>query len=260
MANENRRTLVIGDIHGCYDELIELLSVANYEGNSDILIFTGDYIDRGLKSYEVIQHIKALQKKYGKDRVIALRGNHEDMLIQEACNSHVYNNKTQFDVLDGGYLSDWLFNGGVETKLSYIQQNRSILADLKWLKSLPIHHEDDNFFYVHAGFNPYFSVDKQCDKDKLWIREAFYLNPNCNERFGKPVIFGHTPVMNMGGVGYMPVKINGNYGIDTGCVYGGRLTALEIIDGEVEGFYQVENMSNRSFLFFEDGKTEELVW
>ena len=77
------RTIVIGDVHGCYNELKELVLTLETEGEYrkgiDKLVFLGDYIDRGSDSRLVIEFIRNLQKE--NDNVIALMGNHEDMLL-----------------------------------------------------------------------------------------------------------------------------------------------------------------------------------
>lgn len=73
----NERILAISDVHGHYEELMMLLEKADYNPNRDKLILLGDYIDRGEKSYEVIQMLKKLQRKGS----IILRGNHEEILI-----------------------------------------------------------------------------------------------------------------------------------------------------------------------------------
>lgn len=77
------RTIVIGDVHGCYHELKTMISKlkANkkYRAGKDRLIFLGDYIDRGYDSRNVVKFIRQLQKKTKK--VVALMGNHEDMML-----------------------------------------------------------------------------------------------------------------------------------------------------------------------------------
>ena len=86
-ANESVKVLansiVIGDIHRCYNELKELMfdleQAGEYDKEKDKLVFLGDYIDRGKDSRLVVEFIRGLQKN--NKRVIALMGNHEDMLI-----------------------------------------------------------------------------------------------------------------------------------------------------------------------------------
>ena len=84
MERDTDRTIVIGDIHGCCQELKGLITLllddGRYRPGHDKLIFLGDYIDRGKDSRSVIRYIRDLQKANG--HVIALMGNHEDMFVQ----------------------------------------------------------------------------------------------------------------------------------------------------------------------------------
>ena len=72
------RTYVIGDIHGCYDRLIALMDKINIDLDSETLVFLGDYIDRGPDSFEVVEYLIDLKKKY--PHIIFIKGNHEEML------------------------------------------------------------------------------------------------------------------------------------------------------------------------------------
>lgn len=128
------RHLVIGDIHGRFNTLIELLDKANYNPESDILVSVGDLIDRGPRSVEVIDFFAAPNR-------YAVRGNHEQMVL---------NNKK--------WLAVWSYpqNGGPATNRSLIASNR----DLAWLQHqvsdypvcLDIGDENDKhaFRIVHA--------------------------------------------------------------------------------------------------------------
>lgn len=216
------RTIVIGDVHGCYNELKELISALEenneYDKNIDKIVFLGDYIDRGKDSRLVIEFVRKLQKEH--NNVIALMGNHEDMLI---------------DYRDG-LNHIWLYNGYDTTKDSYEGFDEQFEDDVNWMRSLPLYHEDEHFVYVHAGINPTIKMNKQDKNTLLWVREEFIYDERA---YDKTVIFGHTPTANLNG-SWMPVETFADHvGIDTGCVFGGALTALIIKDGEIDGFYQV---------------------
>ena len=217
------RTIAISDIHGCYKELKELLFTLEVEGvydkNTDKLVFLGDYIDRGENSRLVIKLIRELQEN--NDNVIALMGNHEDMLL------NYYK----------GIDSSWTFNGHKETLKSYKGFKKQFEDDKIWMRSLPLYHEDEYFVYVHAGVDAYHPLENQRKETLLWVREPFIYG---SKEYHKKVVFGHTPTLNMGTD--KPVyTFTNNIDIDTGCVFGGALSALIIDDDEVTGFYQVHN-------------------
>ena len=213
------RTIAIGDIHGCFDELEELMNHLRsnniYDPKNDKLVFLGDYIDRGDKSREVIKYIRNLQKE--NPNVIALMGNHEDMAI---------------DYFNGNKLSCWIYNGYNHTLKSYEGHMDELNDDIKWMKKLPLYHEDDDFIYVHAGINLYKSMKNQSRNTLLWTREMFIYSV---KEYNKRIIFGHTP--EIGKPYYTPTK---NICIDSGCCFGGALTALVVEDGIEKSFYQVE--------------------
>lgn len=219
------KTIVIGDTHGCYRELKKLYSTlkrsGEYNRKTDRLIFLGDYIDRGENSRKVIGFIKQLQKH--NNNVIALMGNHEDMLI---------NYRRGIDV-------NWLYNGCNETIESYEGYEEYFKKDLVWIRNLPLYYEDDYFIYVHAGIDIDKPMSEQNKNTLLWIREPFIYH---NNKYNKQVIFGHTPTLSITGETKPVYTYNDNVAIDTGCVYGGALTALVIEDDKIIKFYQQEKL------------------
>ena len=216
------KTIVIGDIHGCYNELKTLISDleinGEYNKNTDKLIFLGDYIDRGEDSRLVIEYIRNLQED--NDNVIALMGNHEDMLL------NYYK----------GMDMTWTYNGYNSTMKSYNGFNEQFKSDIHWMKNLPLYYEDDYFIYVHAGVDVSKSMQEQDKHTLLWIREDFIYN---EEEYNKRVVFGHTPTLFLTDEHSPVYTMNGNIDIDTGCVYNGALTALIIEDSEITKYYQV---------------------
>lgn len=217
------KTLVIGDTHGCLDELQILLDSAAPNLTNDRLILLGDYIDRGPKSYELLEYLQVLQNTYGRNRVVMLRGNHEQMAID-------YMNK---------YDSNWFWNGGKGTVRSFSNKQSNINDVVKIFESLPLSFTDNHFIYVHAGLRPGINLKDQRASDMLWIREEFYQS---SFDFGKTVIFGHTPTSYINGK-YYPVVMRNKIALDTACVYGGFLSALEIEEGYITRTYQVASQS-----------------
>lgn len=216
------RTIVIGDIHGCYNELKELISSLENDGkynkNTDKLIFLGDYIDRGKDSRSVIKLIRDMQKD--NNNVIALMGNHEDMLL---------------DYLEG-VNDNWTLNGYEQTIESYRGFIDQFQDDIAWVENLPLYHEDEHFIYVHAGIDVNKPMNKQDRYVLLWVREEFIYN---DKQYHKRIIFGHTPTIKLNKMCKPVYTIANNIAIDTACVFGGALSAIIINDGEVQEFYQV---------------------
>lgn len=205
------RTFVLSDIHGCYLELVELLAQLNGDFQQDRLIMLGDYIDRGPQSIDVVKKVIELQQQFGPDHIILLRGNHEQM----AFDFYTYRDRL------------WNYNGNESTIASFKNNHDDVRNYLDFFHKLPLFHEDDFAFFVHAGINPENDLAQQCEEDLLNIREPFFLS---RKRFSKTVIFGHTPTRFMTGRDF-PVILPDRIGIDTGCVYGGYLSILEIKDG-----------------------------
>lgn len=223
------KTIVIGDTHGCYNELKALYATLRkngvYNKRKDRLIFLGDYIDRGSDSRKVVGFIKNLQKH--NKNVIALMGNHEDMFLNYL----------------KGVDDSWTWNGSNATIESYKGYVKHFNNDIEWMKSLPLYYEDEHFIYVHAGIDVNKPMAEQSKHTLLWVREPFIYNHN---EYHKRVIFGHTPTFNLNSDS-KPVKTyNNNVDIDTGCVFGGALTALVIEDGEISGFYQQEKIKENT--------------
>jgi len=217
------RTIVVGDIHGCYNELVKLIDSLKekelYDAETDKIIFLGDYIDRGNQSREVISYIRAMQEN--NDNVIALMGNHENMLL---------------DYMDG-YSRDWLYNGCDSTVNSYNNHEDELASDIEWMENLPVYFEDDNFIYVHAGIDKGVSIDEQSEMTMLWTRDEFIWD---STEYDKKVIFGHTPTQTINKDSKPIMTVGGDIGIDTGCVFGGKLTALVIDGGEIKKYIQIQ--------------------
>ena len=196
-------TYVIGDIHGCLRPLQRLLEkIAPQPG--DEVVFIGDYIDRGPQSREVVDHLLGLPH-----RCVFLLGNHEKMLL---------------DYMDGADEGLYLANGGLETLQSYGGHPANIPpTHLQFFRDLRPMYDTANYLFVHAGIRPLVPMEKQNVGDLVWIRQEFF---QFIGRFSKPIVFGHTPLRQ---VLMAPDRI----GIDTGCVYGGKLTCVRLPDREV---------------------------
>ena len=205
------KIFAIGDIHGSFDQLQDLMQKIPIDFATDTLVFIGDYIDRGPGSVEVVDYLLELQKKVPE--TIFLKGNHEDMLEK---------------YLNGTDRFTYLLNGGQRTLDSYLNQTTKseafpIPAHHKdFYRSLKLYYETDKYIFVHAGMRPKVQLEFQENEDLLWIRDKFiYTKYN----FGKRVIFGHTPLSK-------PLVESNKIGIDTGAVYGNVLTCVRLPDIE----------------------------
>lgn len=207
-----RHIFAIGDIHGHAKKLRKLLDEIPYDPSLDILIFLGDYIDRGPASRHVIETVMTLWRQ--NERVVCLKGNHEQMLL---------------DFINGADPLLFLFNGGRATLESYgyeeDHEGRYKIympySHIDFLNSLPCLVETDNYIFVHAGLRPDLPLDEQTEEDLLWIRHEFIFSP---VNLGKKIIFGHTPF-------YEPLVMEDKIGIDTGAGYGRKLTCVQLPEG-----------------------------
>ncbi len=219
------RLVAVGDIHGCIDELSAMLEAIS-PAPDDTIVFLGDYVDRGPSSRDVIDRLIELRDS-ASCRTVFLRGNHEDMFLAF--------------LGEGGRHGDaFLFNGGRMTLASYGvaahlrgEEARAKLpqSHLAFLHALQMHHLADPFLFVHAGISPLRALEDQREEDLLWIREEFIRN---RHRLRQTVVFGHTPQREV--LWHLPFKI----GLDTGCVYGNKLSSLDFTSGTL---LQVERAS-----------------
>lgn len=208
------RLFAIGDIHGCTDELGAMLkAIAPRQG--DTVVFVGDYIDRGPSAHDVITQLIELSR--GEAETVFLKGNHEDMMLA-------------YLGLPGRYGESFLFNGGAQTLESYgvteATLDRAVEhiphRHLEFLKGLATSYLHPPYLFVHAGILPTRQLEEQSVEDMLWIRQEFIFHPHVVDA---TVIFGHTPMRTV--MIDLPFKL----GIDTGLVYGGKLTCVEFNEG-----------------------------
>lgn len=216
----------IGDVHGRDDLLEELLAritLSHRQRHGDaraVIVYLGDYIDRGANSAGVIDR---LMRGLPDVETICLKGNHEELML--AC----------LDTDNRDVWSMWLDNGGDETVASFGLSLRPGERDparlatalgaqrIAWLRTLKLYHRAGNYLFVHAGMVPGRPLEQQNEKDLIWIRRHFL---DSDDDHGFRVVHGHTPTRE-------PELRHNRIGIDTGATFNGKLTAVAL--GEAEG-------------------------
>jgi hypothetical protein len=225
------RTIIIGDVHGCLLELDHLLQQLN-PTSDDHLVFIGDLIDRGPHSVEVVQRVYELSHMHRLDLIL---GNHEEKFLRYA--DHIQSNT--------GFEKEMT---GTEEFDAYLQkfkpEHYDLLRSSHWFMKFSQH----GLILVHAGLPARLTLDgikrvvwgqeKQFGKSFRLMNKLRYedgngdflaLNTETRDsvfwadryrgNYGK-AIFGHQPFLQE-----QPRLFNHAIGLDTGCVYGGWLSA-----------------------------------
>jgi bis(5'-nucleosyl)-tetraphosphatase (symmetrical) len=188
------RTIFIGDIQGCFDEWMKLLEKLNYQPQKDELVLLGDVINRGPKNKEVIKYLLK------HPEIKSVMGNHEYHYIKHLEKTK---KKKSFQALD--------------SELKPMQDKV-----LKYLKKMPMYLETENWIAVHAGLEPGRHPSVSSSKFLCTVRQVG-MNGEGRPWFDlyhgkKWVVFGHWAIRGL-------ICKNKVRGLDTGCVYGGSLTA-----------------------------------
>ncbi|WCT74118.1 metallophosphoesterase family protein [Sphingomonas naphthae] len=230
------RVYAIGDVHGRLDRLMAVEAaiaahIAAHPPEGDALvIFIGDYVDRGPDSRGVIEALAGL--RFAGLPARCLMGNHEDAMLQ---------------FLESAAIGPaWFEYGGMATLASYgvkpagpesvdrferLRQGLvAILPDShrRFLGDLELSIELGDYLFVHAGVRPSRAIDQQQRDDLLTIREPFLSH---DKRLALRVVHGHT-------VTDRPVFRQNRIGIDTGAYATGMLTCL-LIEGEAASILPV---------------------
>ncbi len=201
IKNDLKKTFVIGDVHGCYDELQDLLSAAGASLSRHRIILVGDMINKGPKSFQVLKWVR----DNGVETVI---GNHELRFLK-------------------GLRQDQSLSPSLKELKSHLGHQLDLW--MGWLDSIPSFIKDKAFWVVHAGFQPGVPPESTPRSVLATIRtwegaskpmyrpgapawHDFYKGKN-------PVFYGHWALQG--------VHVNNNtYCLDSGCVYGKSLTGI----------------------------------
>lgn len=219
----------IGDVHGEAERLRQMHDIIRerhqilYSDFTLKIVHLGDYVDRGADSAGVVDALIELEKAPDLTS-ISLRGNHEAMMLDGLTQ--------MFPTAQ----EHWLRHGGKETLASYHRRGLEDVPEshIRWLSDCPLIHieEEARLIFVHAGIKPDTYPEETPDV-YLWTRSprffdaASWSNPALD---GWTVIHGHTPTED-----FFPDQSEGcgrRINIDTGAVFGGRLTAAIFAPGD----------------------------
>ena len=248
MNKDNKIIVCIGDVHGSIFELNELLNKIQYNKDQMRLIMAGDLVDRGPDSVGVVRKIRELN-------VECVKGNHEDKHIR--FHNNQLREKSDKKFKNEKYLNK--FEAHINASFSS--------ADWNWLENLPIRiNIINNYWVIHGGLIPSVPFDKQEDSKMMRAR---FVDEHGNhkplkkgastegafvwsEKWKGPesVIYGHSVQEN-----HVPRidKFDGGecIGIDTGCCFGGKLTAL-IWDTQINKKQFVSVNAKEEYVKYED--------
>lgn len=207
-----RNIWAVGDLHGCYTNLMTQLGKVDFDPEQDLLISVGDLIDRGTENVECLELIEMLWFR-------AVRGNHEQMMIDA--------------LAPGGMPYHWVSNGGAWFFNLDYDQDRLVASLVRKAADLPLIIElvtgDRKVVICHADYphNEY-SFDKPVPEEMvIWNRDRIGDSHSGEVREIKGAdlfIFGHNPAR-------MPLRFANQYYIDTGAVFCGNLTICQLQGG-----------------------------
>lgn len=205
-----KQVVAIGDIHGCYDTLIALITKIKAQFPDAQIVSCGDLVDRGPKSRQVVQYMI-------NNNIDCVKGNHEQMMY------------TDLDETTE-YPGTWDMNGGRETRASYQHDEELMQKHANWMAKLPhyiefpeVKNENGDMLVVSHSSIQGFWKDRDLQADNImWNREP--VSEAAGHHQGIFNVFGHTPIKNGPQIGQFHANI------DTGCVFNrsgyNKLTAL----------------------------------
>lgn len=222
-----KRTLVVGDIHGGYRALLQILERANVT-TEDTLIFLGDFMDGWSESPEVLDFLIQLNQTH---TCIFIKGNHDELVIDWL--------EERFENINE---SMWFKHGGKATVEAYANidkvKKKEHIAFLKELKNYYL--DSENRLFIHAGFTNLHGVEYEYfPKLFYWDRTLWEMALAMDETLGKEdllypnrlkiyteIYIGHTPTTRIEQT--VPVNKACIWNVDTGAAFKGPLTILDI--------------------------------
>lgn len=225
----------IGDIHGGYKGLLQVLKRSKFDKNNDVLISLGDLCDGWSETPEVIEKLMTIKN------LIHVKGNHDEWLINHLLFEDNFTYESAYHL--------WIQQGGVSTIKAYIRRPelRSKHSDFL-LKSKRYYVDDNNNLFVHAGINLATAVDSDLQKayntystDRNMWRSA-YAGINSSNVYNH-IYIGHSPTINFpqeDDSQFKPMTRFNITNIDTGAGYGKKLSMINL---ETKELFQSDNLS-----------------
>lgn len=219
---------VIGDIHSCYNTLKVLYQKIKSKYPDIEIYTTGDLVDRGNFAFETIDFI--INKN-----IKPVLGNHDYMFY------------SYFREVGSLMAQNWLYNSPYKTILSYKNLMNELQIHLEFIKTLPIYYKTKDCFISHAGISEYFKKD--FGEGDLTKSEIFYPVLYNTKDLSIGILWTRDRLLNIGQlqiVGHTPqIELNydshsNTYYIDTGCVYGDKLTAVIVHENNLIDFLEEE--------------------
>lgn len=211
------RRLVIGDIHGRYNALIEVLKASKFDYDKDKLIILGDVVDGGFNAYLVIEELLKIHNK------IIIIGNHDEWFMNH--------------IKSGWAKEIWLSQGGAYTVNSY--KDRLIpVTHQEFFNVGKYYHIEDNMLFVHGGFYPEAGIEKTPKEVLLWDRNIIIYAKEKPIPGYKKVFIGHSTTQHYGFD--IPIRFNNLYLMDCGAGWNGRL-AIKDIDTDEHWVSQIQD-------------------
>lgn len=206
-----KRIIGIGDVHGMFQLLASLIwNQIMFNPAEDMLVFLGDYIDRGPQSKQVVEFVASLKERY-PDSVVLLKGNHEEL-----AENAFRNPDTTADV------SLWLHNGAASTIKSFGDLREAEKVLMPFIEKLEMYKEIEGYTFVHANFpSPEITDTESREQCMLWSRDFSKPFPD-----GRTLVVGHT-------VQNEVFFENGYTFVDTGAYKTNRLSAYDVLNDKV---------------------------
>jgi len=238
-------TAVIGDIHGCIRTLDKLINEIEKRHSNVMYLSLGDIIDRGSGICDVMRLFMEL-KRAGRLRI--LRGNHEDVLIDFAEETHhydysawlMYGGRETLGCISGVQCSQPVKDISIEDYRPYIEPYYDFLKSAEY--KIGYEYPSDKFMFSHAGIGPsmghshgVYEFKKRDNYMFMWSRDTWR---STEKYFGYTMVHGHTPVKEIESHDnpHTPFVNRNKRGelvsvaLDTGCVYGYSLSSMIIDD------------------------------